>query len=110
MRGTGAAWVSASPAGTKASVSPTGVEALPSPRRRARVFHMKGWLLLLVLACTPALTFGHTLRCSDKLISEGSTSHELATLCGEPAQIEHKTIYSDVSAGVSNVVAGSTTE
>ena len=59
---------------------------------------MKGSLLLLALACVPALTFGQSLRCSNKIISEGTTSQELATLCGEPAQVERKTIYNDVSA------------
>jgi len=71
---------------------------------------MKGWLLLLVLIWTPALTFGQSLRCSNKIISEGTTSQELATLCGEPAQVEHKTIYNDLSTGTSQVVAGATTE
>jgi hypothetical protein len=71
---------------------------------------MKGWLLLVILVWTPALTFGQTLRCSNKLISEGSTTQELATLCGEPAQVEHKTIYNDVSTGTSNVAASSTME
>jgi len=71
---------------------------------------MKGWLLLVVLVSMPALTFGQSLRCSNKIISEGSTSQELATLCGEPAQVEHKTIYNDVSAGTSHVVAGTTVE
>lgn len=71
---------------------------------------MKGWLLLVALVWTPALAFGQTLRCSNKLISEGSTSQELATLCGEPVQVEHKTIYNDISTGTSNVAASSTTE
>jgi hypothetical protein len=71
---------------------------------------MKGWLPLLALACTPALTFGQTLRCSEKLIGEGMTSRELATLCGEPAQVEHKTIYNDVSTGTSKVAASTTIE
>lgn len=71
---------------------------------------MKGWLLLIVLVGTPALTFGQSLRCSNKIISEGSTSQELARLCGEPVQIEHKTIYNNVSVPTPNVVASSTVE
>src|SRR5689334_3248292 len=71
---------------------------------------MKGWLLLVIVIGSPALAFGQTLRCSNKLISEGSTSQELASLCGEPAQIEHKTIYNDVSTGTSHVAASSTIE
>jgi len=71
---------------------------------------MNKWISLLVLACTPALAFSQSLRCSDKIISEGSTRLEVASLCGDPAQIEHKTIYKDVSAGASGVVAGTTIE
>jgi hypothetical protein len=71
---------------------------------------MKGWLLLLVLVSAPALTFGQSLRCSNKVVSEGTTSSELASLCGEPAQVEHKTIYNDVSTGTSNVAARTTVE
>jgi|KBSMisStaDraftv2_1062788.scaffolds.fasta_scaffold11661_5 hypothetical protein len=71
---------------------------------------MKGWLFLVVLASTPALTFGQSLRCSGKIVSEGTTSQELATLCGEPAQVEHKTIYNDLSTGASNVAARTTVE
>jgi Protein of unknown function (DUF2845) len=72
---------------------------------------MKTWLPVLVLVCTPALALGQSLRCSDKIIGEGSTSQDVARLCGEPAQVEHKTIYNDVSDAVTrHVVAGSTTE
>ena len=71
---------------------------------------MNRWLLLVVLAWTPALALSQSLRCSDKIISEGSTRLEVASLCGDPAQVEHKTIYNDVSAAVPGVVAGTTTE
>jgi len=71
---------------------------------------MKGWLVLVILASTPALTFGQSLRCSEKIISEGTTSHELAALCGQPAQVEHKTIYNDLSTGTPNVAARTTIE
>jgi len=71
---------------------------------------MKGWLLLIALVATPALTFGQSLRCSNKVVSEGMTSQELASLCGEPVQVERKTIYNDVSAGTSNVAARTTVE
>jgi len=74
---------------------------------------MKKGLPLLALVCLPALAFSQSLRCgdADKIISEGATSQELARLCGEPAQVEHKTIYNEVStAPASNVVAGATVE
>jgi len=71
---------------------------------------MKSWLPLLVLICTPALAFSQSLRCAGKIVNEGTTSQELARLCGEPAQVEHKTIYNDVSANTSRVRASSSTE
>lgn len=71
---------------------------------------MKGWLLLLVLTCAPALTFGQSLRCSTKIVSEGMTSQELAALCGDPAQVERKTVYNNLSTGNSNLAASSTVE
>lgn len=85
-------------------------QALPSPRSRATVFHMKGWLLVAVLISTPVLAFGQSLRCAEKIVSEGMTSHELADLCGEPAQVERKTIYNDISTGTPHVSASSTIE
>lgn len=71
---------------------------------------MKGWLLLAVLIWTPVLALGQSLRCSEKIISEGTTSQELASLCGEPAQVERKTIYNDISTGTPHVSASSTIE
>ncbi len=66
--------------------------------------------MLVVLAWTPALALSQSLECSNKIISEGSTRFEVASFCGDPAQIEHKTIYNDVSAAASRVVAGTTFE
>ena len=83
---------------------------MPSLRGKARVTRMKSWLPLLVLICTPALAFSQSLRCAGKIVNEGTTSQELARLCGEPAQVEHKTIYNDVSANTSRVRASSSTE
>ena len=71
---------------------------------------MYKWISLVVLAWTPVLAVGQSLRCSDKIISEGSTGLEVASLCGDPAQVEHKTIYKDASASASNVAVGTTTE
>jgi len=71
---------------------------------------MNKWLSLVVLACMPTLAVSQSFRCSEKVVSEGTTSLEVASLCGDPAQIEHKTIYNNVSASQSNVVAGATTE
>jgi hypothetical protein len=67
-------------------------------------------LVFVVLAWTPVFAFSQSLRCSNKLIHEGSTRAEVASLCGDPAQVEHKTIYNDVSAGAANAAVGTTTE
>jgi hypothetical protein len=85
---------------------------LPSPRGRARVISMKSWLLLAALACIPGLAGAQTFRCSDRIISTGATRAEVAGLCGNPAQVEHKTIYNNASAdlGRSTLVAGTTVE
>lgn len=71
---------------------------------------MNRWLVLVVLVWMPLLAFGQSLRCSDKIISEGSTRLDVERLCGEPAQVEHKTIYNDVSAGGPDVRTGLTVE
>jgi hypothetical protein len=71
---------------------------------------MYKWMPFLLLAGMPALALGQSLRCSDKIIGEGSTRLEVSSLCGDPAQVEHKTIYKDVSAGVTGVSVGTTTE
>lgn len=71
---------------------------------------MNKWLPLAVLAWTPLLAFSQTLRCSEKIISTGSTRLEVTSLCGDPAQVEHKTIYKDVAAAAPNVTAATTTE
>jgi hypothetical protein len=71
---------------------------------------MKRWLALLVLICTPTFALSQSLRCSNKIISEGSTRAEVASLCGDPTQVEQKTIYNDVSGATSNVIARTATE
>jgi hypothetical protein len=95
---------------TKAStLSPAG-DTLSSPQSAAKVIRMKKWLPVLVLVCTPALALGQSLRCAEKIVSEGSTSQDVARLCGDPAQVEHKTVYNDVSSAASNVRTGATIE
>jgi hypothetical protein len=71
---------------------------------------MNKWLPLALLCWAPALAVSQTLQCSNKIISEGSTRWELSSLCGDPTQVEHKTIYNNVSATAPTVVAGTTTE
>lgn len=69
---------------------------------------MNRWLSLALLICTPTLAVSQSLRCSDKIISAGSTRAAVASLCGDPTQVEHKTIYNDVSGAASNVIATTT--
>lgn len=83
---------------------------LPSLRRKARAISMNRWLPLVVLGWAPALALSQSLQCSNGIISEGSTRLEVSSLCGDPTQIEHNTIYNGVSAAASNVIAGTTTE
>jgi hypothetical protein len=74
---------------------------------------MKTWLAVTLLASLPGLALGQSLRCSDKIISTGSSRYEVAALCGDPQQIEHKTIYNTVSGGVPgqpNLAGGSSVE
>jgi hypothetical protein len=74
---------------------------------------MKLWLKLpLLLALAPVLANGQSLQCSDRVISTGASRAEVAGLCGDPAQVDHKTIYNSVSAATPglNVVAGATGE
>ncbi len=94
------------------SAGPPIASALPSPPRHARFIAMKAWLTLALMVGLPALASGQSIRCSEKIISNGSTRAEVSGLCGDPAQIEHKTIYNNVSAsaGRSSLVAGTTVE
>ena len=74
---------------------------------------MNRWLPLALLATLPTLAWSQSFRCSERIISTGSTRAEVAGLCGDPAQVEHKTIYNSLSAGVpgtSSLVAGTAVE
>jgi len=71
---------------------------------------MKRWFPLAVLIWTPTLALGGTLRCSERIIDQGATRAEVASLCGDPTQVEQKTIYNDVSGPVSSVIARTTSE
>ena len=73
---------------------------------------MKMWLTLALLCCLPGLAMSQSLRCSNRIISEGSSLVEVASLCGDPAQVQRKSIYTNISAaaGRSSVIAGSSIE
>ena len=73
---------------------------------------MKPWLKLAALAFAPLLAHAQSIRCSDKIIGTGASRAEVQGLCGDPAQVDHKTIYNSAAAGggPTNVVAGTTVE
>jgi len=51
-----------------------------------------------VVACVPALAMAQSLRCDDKIISEGTTRAKVAALCGEPTQVDQKSLYYPVAS------------
>jgi hypothetical protein len=61
-------------------------------------------LTLGALAFLPALAAANNIRCGDRIITIGTTRAEVSALCGQPAQVDHGTVYNN--AGV--VVRGST--
>ena len=70
-------------------------------------------LVFFTCACLPALALGQSLRCSDKIISEGASRYEVASLCGNPQDVQHQSRYNNVSAAVPgqpNVATGSSVE
>jgi hypothetical protein len=54
---------------------------------------MTKWLMLAVAACLPALVTAQSLRCDGKIISEGASRAEVAALCGDPVQVDQKSVY-----------------
>ena len=54
---------------------------------------MNKWLMAAILACVPALAMGQSLRCDDKIISEGTPLAKVVALCGNPVQTDRKSVY-----------------
>lgn len=54
---------------------------------------MNIWLRVAVVACIPTLATAQSLRCDDKIISEGTSRAEVVALCGDPIQVDQKTVY-----------------
>ena len=63
---------------------------------------MKMRLALVLLACLPAMTLAQSLVCSNKVVGFGTTQAEVSALCGNPAQVDHKTIYNTVGTDTGN--------
>jgi len=71
---------------------------------------MKTSLALCILMCVPSLLMAQSIRCGSRIISRGSSSAELAALCGNPAQVNRSSLYNGVAGavpGAPGMVAGS---
>jgi hypothetical protein len=54
---------------------------------------MNKWLMAAVAASVPVLALGQSLRCDGKIISEGAARAKVAQLCGNPTQIDQKSLF-----------------
>jgi hypothetical protein len=52
---------------------------------------MKAWPLVLVVGLFAALP-AHAFRCGTKLVHEGDTRSEVIAKCGEPSEIDQRTL------------------
>jgi hypothetical protein len=50
-----------------------------------------------MMACLPLAAVAQSLQCGDKLITNGTSSEEVAARCGQPTQIEHQTNYGEAA-------------
>ncbi len=54
---------------------------------------MKAALTLVVFSCLPGLLMAESIRCGSRIICRGSSSAELASFCGDPAQVSKSSSY-----------------
>jgi hypothetical protein len=54
---------------------------------------MNKWLMAAAAACVPTLAMAQSLRCDDKIISQGTSRAKVAALCGDPVQADQKSVY-----------------
>jgi hypothetical protein len=74
---------------------------------------MKKWLLCVIWIAVPVLATAQSLRCGQKIIGQGATRAEVGALCGEPAQVDHKSVYRSAAVatgGQPSVIGGTTVE
>ena len=64
---------------------------------------MKASLAAVILAFIPTLALGQSVRCGNKLITEGTSQAKVAALCGQPVQVVHPPAYDVVVPGASAV-------
>jgi hypothetical protein len=56
---------------------------------------MKAALLLIAILGVPSLAAAESIRCGSRIIMRGSSSAELASFCGDPAQVSKSPSYGD---------------
>ncbi len=54
---------------------------------------MKVLLAVCLLGLLPSVLMADSIRCGSRIITRGSTSAELATFCGDPAQVTKSSSY-----------------
>jgi hypothetical protein len=59
---------------------------------------MNKWLMVAVVACVPALAMAQSLRCDRKIISQGASRAEVTAFCGDPVQVDQKSVYYPISS------------
>lgn len=67
-------------------------------------------LVLAMSVLTPSLAIANFIECGGRMISRGSSSAEVAALCGKPAQVDDNSVLVGVAAptaGEPNAIAGS---
>ena len=64
---------------------------------------MKASLAAVILAFIPTLALGQSVRCGNKLITEGTSQAKVAALCGQPVQVVHPPAYDGAVPGASDV-------
>ena len=60
-------------------------------------------LLSALIVLLPTFALGQSMRCGNKLITQGTSQAKVAALCGQPVQVVHPPAYDGVVAGVSDV-------
>ena len=77
--------------------SERGVKMRQETRHRVRLAGA------LIASFIPTLALGQSMRCGNKLITEGTSQAKVAALCGQPAQVVHPPAYDVVVPGASDV-------
>lgn len=57
--------------------------------------------ILALAICLPLSAGAGTLRCGEKLITNGTSQAEVAARCGQPTQIDHQETYGEQAGMVS---------